>query len=295
MEPAGTVFPGRVVQARFISPGPGSRSDDFAETGMKKFLILSALGLALASAPALAQRGGHGGGSHGGGGFHGGGGHGGGFHGGSGFHGGGGFRGGYHGGYRGGFYRGPSLRFGFGGYYPPYYGSLYAPYYYGYYGAPYDLYDDYYDYPPPPPPDYADAAPPPPPPSGPWRVTQAPGETDYELPDSVLFGLDSSRVTRNADTVLQEIADAARRQPDARLVVEGHTDTSGTAAHNSRLSQARADAVAAVLERQGVARGRIETEGLGETRLAVQTGDGVREPRNRRVVIRLIGGDGAAR
>ena len=54
---------------------------------------------------------------------------------------------------------------------------------------------------------------------------------------------------------------------------------------------ARADAVAAVLARKGVERERIKTEGLGETHLAVQTGDGVREPRNRRVIIRLIGGN----
>ena len=53
-------------------------------------------------------------------------------------------------------------------------------------------------------------------------------------------------------------------------------------------SRARSEAVAAVLARQGVERERIKTEGLGETHLAVQTGDGVREPRNRRVIIRLI-------
>ena len=89
--------------------------------------------------------------------------------------------------------------------------------------------------------------------------------------------------------MLKEIADAAKEQPRARLVIEGHTDTSGTAAHNQQLSDARARAVAAVLARAGVERARITTEGLGETALAVQTGDEVREPRNRRVVVRLIG------
>jgi OOP family OmpA-OmpF porin len=77
--------------------------------------------------------------------------------------------------------------------------------------------------------------------------------------------------------------------------VEGHTDTSGTHEHNQALSDARARAVADVLAREGVERDRIRTEGMGEAGLAVQTGDGVREPRNRRVVVRLINGNMARR
>jgi outer membrane protein OmpA-like peptidoglycan-associated protein len=107
----------------------------------------------------------------------------------------------------------------------------------------------------------------------------------------VLFDLDSAHVNRDADRVLQEIADAANDQRGAELVVEGHTDTSGTHEHNQALSDARARAVADVLAREGVARERIRTEGMGETGLAVQTGDGVREARNRRVVVRLINGN----
>ena len=233
----------------------------------------------LATAPAFAQRG------HGGGGFHGGGG----LHGGGGFHGGGGYRGGFRGGYgsRGGVY------FGFGA---PYYPSYYGPsYYYGYPYPPYptyDYYDDAPDYaPPPPPPERETSAPP----RSNWHVTHRENETDFELPDSVLFALDSAKVSKDADQVLQEIADAAHDRPEARLVVEGHTDTSGSHEHNAELSRARSEAVAAVLARQGVERERIKSEGLGETHLAVQTGNGVREPRNRRVIIRLIDGNSAER
>jgi outer membrane protein OmpA-like peptidoglycan-associated protein len=251
-----------------------------------KRLGIAVVALLLAAAPASAQRGGgHGGGFHGGGG---------GFHGGvgGGFHGGGGFRGGF--GYRGGFY-GPRYGFGFGccgGFYAPYYDPFWSPYYYG---APYYPYPDYdYGYdapPPPPPPEQGYNAPPPPQQEqqSPWHVTQREGETDYELPDSVLFALDSAHVSRDADQVLQEIADAAHDSPRADIVVEGHTDTSGTHEHNQALSDARARAVADVLVRLGVERGRIRTEGMGESGLAVQTGDGVREARNRRVIIRVIG------
>jgi OmpA-OmpF porin, OOP family len=144
--------------------------------------------------------------------------------------------------------------------------------------------------PPAPPPEtqgYNEPAP------SPWHVTRQPGETDYELPDSVLFGLDSAEISPDAGTVLQEIADAARDRPGASLVVEGHTDTSGTREHNQALSDARARAVAGALSRDGVARSRIRSVGLGETQLAVQTGEEVREARNRRVVVRLLDGNTA--
>ncbi len=259
---------------------------------MKTILGLAAMAAILVATPAYAQRG-HGGGGHGGGGFHGGGSFG---HGGGGFHGGGGYRGGYHsgfgGGYRGGYrYGGGGFYLGFPSYYPSYYygpsyyGPAYSPYYYAYppvYGPSYsysyseDLDDD----------SYRDA----PRDDGAWRVTRRDGETDFELPDSVLFALDSATISSDADAVLKEIADAAKAQPRARLVVEGHTDTSGTREHNQGLSDARSRAVATVLVRAGVARDRITTEGLGESQLAVQTGDEVREPRNRRVVVRLIEG-----
>jgi outer membrane protein OmpA-like peptidoglycan-associated protein len=281
---------------------------------MKTMMAIAALAgtILLAAAPAQAQRGGgHGGGGGfhggGGGGFHGGGGgfHGGsgGFHGGSGFRGGfggGGFRGGfggYRGGYRGGYYSGFGFGFGYPGYgyYPPYYAP--SPYYYGapspdYYGAPYsdDYDDDAYAAPPPPPEPQAYSAPAP---SSRWHVTRQQGETDYELPDSVLFELDSAQISPDAGQVLQEIADAARDRPGSSLIVEGHTDTSGTREHNQALSDARARAVADVLVRAGVPRSRIRSEGLGESQPAVNTGDEVREPRNRRVVVRLLDGNTA--
>ncbi|SPF46049.1 conserved exported hypothetical protein [Candidatus Sulfopaludibacter sp. SbA4] len=115
-----------------------------------RFLLQISLCVLLAG-PAVAQRGGHGGG---GGGFHGGGGiGGGGFRGGGGI--GGGFRGGFGGGYggfRGGYggfgygYRGYGYGLGlgfYGGYYP-YGGYGYGGYWPGYYGySPYDSYSPY--------------------------------------------------------------------------------------------------------------------------------------------------------
>lgn len=77
-------------------------------------------------------------------------------------------------------------------------------------------------------------------------------------------------------------------QPVVTLYIAGHADTTGPREYNYELSQRRAAAVRAELERQGMQVGdyndlRIEAE--GETDLAVPTADGVREQRNRRVEI----------
>jgi len=102
----------------------------------------------------------------------------------------------------------------------------------------------------------------------------------------VYFGLNSTSLTARAREIVIEAAQAAR---SGRAVIEvgGHTDTIGDAAVNERLSRRRADAVASELRRQGIAGDSIAITAYGETRLAVATRDGVREPRNRRVEIIL--------
>ena len=65
----------------------------------------------------------------------------------------------------------------------------------------------------------------------------------------------------------------------------GHTDSSGAAPYNLTLSQRRAKDVRDELVRQGIDGARITSEGKGESELAVQTGDGVKEQLNRRTEV----------
>lgn len=71
--------------------------------------------------------------------------------------------------------------------------------------------------------------------------------------------------------------------------VVGHTDTSGSAAYNLRLSERRAKDARDELVSEGVNPALITSEGKGETELFLPTADGVKEPLNRRteVLIRL--------
>ncbi len=103
----------------------------------------------------------------------------------------------------------------------------------------------------------------------------------------VFFDWDRADLTDRARQIIAEAAQATTRTQVTRIMVNGYTDTSGTARYNQGLSVRRAQNVAAELVRQGVPRDAISTQGFGETNPLVSTGDGVREPQNRRVQIIL--------
>ncbi len=101
----------------------------------------------------------------------------------------------------------------------------------------------------------------------------------------VFFDWDRATLTERARAIVKEAADNSTRVQYTRLEVNGYTDTSGTPTYNQGLSVRRARTVAAELVRDGVPQNAIDIKGLGETNLLVPTGNGVREPQNRRVEI----------
>ena len=105
-------------------------------------------------------------------------------------------------------------------------------------------------------------------------------------PYVVFFDLDSAAIDAEAREVIEAASEDYRRTGAAHVEVRGYTDTSGDIQYNEALSERRADAVTEELVQLGVPSAAITRVGLGETEL-VPTGDGVREPRNRRVEIEV--------
>ena len=89
-------------------------------------------------------------------------------------------------------------------------------------------------------------------------------------------------------SVLQRAIADARAGGQPKIEVVGHADTSGGEDYNLHLSIRRAEVVRDALVDLGARREAIETAGVGETDLAVQTGDGVPNAKNRRSVITLV-------
>ena len=128
----------------------------------------------------------------------------------------------------------------------------------------------------------ASESPPPPPPPPPQAQSQA---------FMVFFDWDRSNLSAQALNTVQQAAQAYKTRGSARVTTTGHTDTSGPDGYNMALSLRRANTVKDALVKEGVPATAISVVGRGEQGLLVQTGDGVREPQNRRVEIVL---DGAA-
>ncbi len=101
----------------------------------------------------------------------------------------------------------------------------------------------------------------------------------------VYFPFDQYALTTEAQAVVQQAADYAKMGKATKILVVGHTDTSGSTKYNLRLSERRAKAVADALVGDGVDQGVLSVDWKGEADLAVQTGDGVKEPLNRRSTI----------
>ncbi|HEX9647925.1 MAG TPA: OmpA family protein [Alphaproteobacteria bacterium] len=103
---------------------------------------------------------------------------------------------------------------------------------------------------------------------------------------TLFFDWDKSDINDVAQLVIDAIVADWTGLPDSLQLV-GHADRSGPVDYNQKLSERRVASVAQVLIGQGIEAERVSGYGLGETDPLVPTPDGVREPRNRRVVVTL--------
>lgn len=103
----------------------------------------------------------------------------------------------------------------------------------------------------------------------------------------VYFGFDRSDLSSAAQGVIADVVAAVSGIAAPAISLVGHTDTSGSAAYNQGLSQRRVNRVANALGSSGVNLANVTRAARGESQTAVATGDGVREPRNRRVTIAI--------
>lgn len=99
----------------------------------------------------------------------------------------------------------------------------------------------------------------------------------------ILFDLDSAVIRPESKPVLDEVLEMLRGEASWKLTIEGHTDATGSEAHNLTLSQKRADSVKAYLVKEGIDSGRLNTSGFGETKPVADNATELGRAQNRRV------------
>jgi outer membrane protein OmpA-like peptidoglycan-associated protein len=104
----------------------------------------------------------------------------------------------------------------------------------------------------------------------------------------VMFDTDSAHMREGAVNRLSPLLTYLRSSPTTSVRIEGHTDSTGTSAHNDALSLDRANAVARALENGGQAANTIQTEGYGQSKPVASNDTVSGREQNRRVEITLL-------
>jgi outer membrane protein OmpA-like peptidoglycan-associated protein len=121
--------------------------------------------------------------------------------------------------------------------------------------------------------------------SAPSTPSAAPGPSTTA--SDVLFAKGKSNLTTTAQTQLDAVAEALRPQPQALVVLSGHTDSVGSEASNERLSEQRTDAVKSYLISHGVDAERIFARRFGEAEPAASNDTAEGRATNRRVSVAI--------
>jgi len=115
------------------------------------------------------------------------------------------------------------------------------------------------------------------------EVTRVGEGINVTFDSGVLFGLDSDDISATAKTKLLELGEILNKYPDTYILVEGHTDASGSSSHNNKLSKRRAESVSTFLEENNIDDSRIKTEWYGEEQPKYANDNSANMAKNRRV------------
>lgn len=103
-----------------------------------------------------------------------------------------------------------------------------------------------------------------------------------------LFKTNSAELNDDAFGKLDLVVAYMKKYPAKRIIIEGHTDNTGSESYNKKLSLNRAEAVKNYLVSQGIAADRIEVVGYGEAKPIADNATPEGRQLNRSVEIKLI-------
>ena len=105
---------------------------------------------------------------------------------------------------------------------------------------------------------------------------------------AVQFDLGRSTLKTESFRILNQVADIMRKYPDYNLIISGHTDNSGSASVNQRLSEKRAQTCYEYLISRGISSSRMGYVGYGESRPVADNESAEGRYLNRRVEFELV-------
>lgn len=107
------------------------------------------------------------------------------------------------------------------------------------------------------------------------------------LPSGILFDVNKDEVKPSARDQVGQAAEVLVKYPDTYITVEGHTDSTGSAEYNQKLSERRAARVRDLLASRGVAASRLAVQGYGASDPIADNGTAEGRQANRRVQLEI--------
>lgn len=112
---------------------------------------------------------------------------------------------------------------------------------------------------------------------------------EVKIAKQVHFQHDSADILPDSMAILAELAEVLKEHDELRLVeIQGHTDDTGAAPYNLRLSQERAEAVKGALVDLGVDASRLTAKGYGQEKPILPNTNDANRARNRRVQLLIL-------
>ncbi len=106
-----------------------------------------------------------------------------------------------------------------------------------------------------------------------------------QVQDQGMFATGSAELSLDGQRQVRKLASAFDATESTAILVVGHTDATGSAETNQKLSERRARAVASILAEQGIAAERMYFQGAGASRPIADNTDSMQRGKNRRVEI----------
>lgn len=103
----------------------------------------------------------------------------------------------------------------------------------------------------------------------------------------LLFDVDSYTLKEATKENLINLSQTLNKYENTNVLVEGHTDSTGSESYNQKLSEQRAQSVTSFLLAQGVASSRLTTMGYGESQPIADNSTAAGRQQNRRVEVAI--------
>lgn len=110
----------------------------------------------------------------------------------------------------------------------------------------------------------------------------------FDESSGVYFDTEKYNINSRSKETLNKLADIFKEYPDSNILVEGHTDNTGSESYNLTLSKNRAQAVTNYLLGEGLASERFDTKWYGELQPKYDNSTAEGRAKNRRVELAIV-------